>query len=360
MVEDRRNFQRVGLDSPVSVLLDDRACGAVLDLSEQGLAVSGPAYWRPGEVLPFAFDLPEGGGRIHGSAKIVWKDESAYRMGLYFQDLADRSREQLMNWVSARVYTMWPPQAEEESREPVLAMQAALPLGDRVFEESREVSEVDSTLPPAPHAPSQLFEPANLEPEAAETLYPPNQSSRVISPIGLVLSGALLLLICVYAVHFFRGVRNNAQAAATANSAQPKSEANANIDANTVAKADVNAIAGAAPKIETTPSAKAEASAPAPAVQTQPMLSPISSQAARLEAPGFILQVGAMSHQANADALAADLRKNNYPAFVYSRGSDGFYRVAVGPFRDEKSPVKTKAQLEKRGLKPFLRAWAPE
>ena len=67
-----------------------------------------------------------------------------------------------------------------------------------------------------------------------------------------------------------------------------------------------------------------------------------------------------MTQQSNADALAENLRKNKFPAFVFQRGSDRFYRVAVGPFSNAKSPIKTKADLEKRGLKPFLRTWAPE
>ena len=67
-----------------------------------------------------------------------------------------------------------------------------------------------------------------------------------------------------------------------------------------------------------------------------------------------------MTHEDNADALAVDLQQRNFPAFVYRRGTDRFYRVAVGPYSDEDSPVRVKGELEKQGLKAFLRRWVPE
>lgn len=347
MIEDRRQFQRVIVDSPVSIFLDKRVCGPVLDLSEQGLAVSGAASWSTGEVLPFAFELPEEGGQIYGRAKIVWKDESSYRMGFHLLDLADRSREQLMQWVSARVYTMSPSGFEQESQQPMVAKQAALPLGDPVFENRGDAAESDlEASAPVPHGPGKEFEPANLESTVPESLNRYDSPSRYDSSnrtIGLAFATLLLLLICGFGVHVWRGARNSAQAAT--------STAEAKTDANAAANTDTNVTA--------------KTVAPAPAIPAEPPPSPsappaISSQAARLDLPGFILQVGAMTQQRNADALAEDLRKEKFPAFVFQRGPDRFYRVAVGPFSNEKSPVKTKADLEKRGLKPFLRTWAPE
>ena len=347
MIEDRRQFQRVIVDSPVSIFLDKRVCGPVLDLSEQGLAVSGAASWSQGDVLPFAFELPEEGGQIYGRAKIVWKDESAYRMGFHLLDLADRSREQLMQWVSARVYTMSPSGSEQESQQPMVATQVALPLADPDFQDRSDVREIDfEASAPVPHVPGEEFEPANLEstvPESLNRYDSPNRYDSSNRTIRLAFATLLLLLICGFGVHVWRGTRNSAQAAASAAETKTDAIAAAKTDTNEVAKTD----------------------APAPAIPAEPAPSPsappaISSQAARLDLPGFILQVGAMTEQRNADALAENLQKNKFPAFVYQRGSDRFYRVAVGPFRDEKSPVKTKADLEKRGLKPFLRTWTPE
>src|ERR1019366_10336007 len=101
MAQDRRHFQRVGLDSPLLVLLDNSKNSLLFDICQEGLAVGGLAAGRPYEVIPFAFDLPERNGRIQGSAEIVWTNESEHRTGLHFLDLADTSREQLISWISA-------------------------------------------------------------------------------------------------------------------------------------------------------------------------------------------------------------------------------------------------------------------
>src|ERR1035441_4091271 len=98
MAQDRRQFQRVGLDSPLLVLLDESKYSFLFDLCEEGLAVGGLAARRSYEVITFAFDLPEGNGCIQGRAEIVWTNESERRTGLHFVDVADTSREQLIKW----------------------------------------------------------------------------------------------------------------------------------------------------------------------------------------------------------------------------------------------------------------------
>lgn len=93
-----------------------------------------------------------------------------------------------------------------------------------------------------------------------------------------------------------------------------------------------------------------------PSSTTTPLPSPTS----RLDLSGFILQVGAMAHEENADALAETLQKRDYPAFVFKRAADRFYRVAVGPYSDEDSSARVERELEKQGLKAFRRRWRPE
>ena len=67
-----------------------------------------------------------------------------------------------------------------------------------------------------------------------------------------------------------------------------------------------------------------------------------------------------MAHEENADALAEALQKRDYPAFVFKRAADRFYRVAVGPYSDEDSSARVVRELEKQGLKTFRRRWRPE
>ena len=76
--------------------------------------------------------------------------------------------------------------------------------------------------------------------------------------------------------------------------------------------------------------------------------------------PGFVLQVAAMKHEENADALAKTLHQRNFPVFVFRRGAGSFYRVAIGVYGDADSAVKVKDELERQGFKAILRRWLPE
>jgi cell division septation protein DedD len=79
-----------------------------------------------------------------------------------------------------------------------------------------------------------------------------------------------------------------------------------------------------------------------------------------LDQSGFVLQVAAMQHEENADALAAILRQKNFPVFVYERGPGSFYRVAIGVYGDADSAAKVKDELERQSFKADLRHWVPE
>jgi HlyD family secretion protein len=76
---------------------------------------------------------------------------------------------------------------------------------------------------------------------------------------------------------------------------------------------------------------------------------------------GFALQVAAMNHKENADALAASLQKKNFPAFVFTSGSAPVYRVEVGPYADATRAHLAEEQLRKNGFAAVLKygSWNP-
>ena len=104
VVQDRRQYQRLVPDSPLSVSLGESKSGLLFDLCEAGLAVDSLAPESQDELISIAFNLPEGGARIQSRAKIAWTSESRHRIGVRFVDLAEISRQQLREWVCARVY----------------------------------------------------------------------------------------------------------------------------------------------------------------------------------------------------------------------------------------------------------------
>ena len=78
-----------------------------------------------------------------------------------------------------------------------------------------------------------------------------------------------------------------------------------------------------------------------------------------LDQPAFVLQVGAMTFEKNAIALAESLQQKNFPAFVSRRENDRFYRVFVGPFSDVDSTLRVKEQLKGQGFDALRSPWSP-
>lgn len=76
----------------------------------------------------------------------------------------------------------------------------------------------------------------------------------------------------------------------------------------------------------------------------------VPAPAASAKLSGFVLQVGAMTHRENADALVASLRQKSFPAFVLARDGDRFYRVDVGPYPDVANARIAKTELKDGGF----------
>ncbi len=83
-----------------------------------------------------------------------------------------------------------------------------------------------------------------------------------------------------------------------------------------------------------------------------------SSRSSVVSAPlvpsgAVILQVAALEKQDDALALANSLQKKHFSAYVQTPRKDKFYRVQVGPFKDQKSADAAKKGLESAGFKAF-------
>jgi hypothetical protein len=312
MVENRRQYPRLIPDSPVLTSLGESKSGLLLNLCEAGLAVDGVVPQGPDEVVSLAFDLPEDNGHIQARAKIAWTSDSGHRTGLRFVDLADTSRQQLKHWILATVDTTGLATTEEGPAEPVFISHVRDALTSHL--KSAEV-------------PLQLrreSEPEKPDVRGEEGLSRYAKSRHLT---GLLLAGVLMSSAFVFSLGYYFGsmwYSQRAKSPAAAKVPQPTSQ-------------------GSMAPVNQSPA-------------TTPTLPPTIS----LEHPGFVLQVGAMTHEDNADELAQALRQRNLPAFVFRRGTDRFYIVAVGPYSDADSTVTVKAELEGQGFQAILRRWTPE
>jgi cell division septation protein DedD len=67
----------------------------------------------------------------------------------------------------------------------------------------------------------------------------------------------------------------------------------------------------------------------------------------------IVLQVAALVKQDDALAIAGNLQKKHFSAYVQMPQKDKFYRVQVGPFKDKKAADAAKKGLENEGFKAF-------
>jgi len=100
--------------------------------------------------------------------------------------------------------------------------------------------------------------------------------------------------------------------------------------------------------------------APAPQPQQEPEKAPVAetAAAAKVNAPVsttgmWAVQMGSFSSQANAEKLAAELRKQGFAAFLseLSTSSGELHRVRIGPQKDRESAEAMAERLRKAGHK---------
>ena len=296
MLQDRRQYQRVIPDQPLLVRCGESQCRLLSDLSEEGLAIDDLGPGVSAQIIPLMFDLPNGRGHIQANGKIAWTNDSEKRTGLRFVDLAGTSRQQLKQWISATVVdTRELPLAEEE---PV-----QLPVSL-----THQTDFVDfHALQPMPNEGSSSYGASHY--------------------LTWVVLGALSLFSGVALVHHYLGGPGSGW--------QTKEIM-------------------AAGRVADIPPADPIASA-----KLSPVATPSLPTTLPLDVPGFVLQVAAMKHEDNADALAKNLQEKNFPAFVFKRGASPFYCVAVGAYSDPDSAVKVKDQLKAQGFQAILKHWSP-
>jgi DedD protein len=117
-----------------------------------------------------------------------------------------------------------------------------------------------------------------------------------------------------------------------------------------VTEAKTSAPAGNEPKPEQAPAK----TAPATTVAKADVVPATPASAAPESATGmWAVQLGSFSNQANAERLAADLRKSGYAAFLsqLDTSSGSLHRVRVGPQKDRESAETVAGKLSGAGHK---------
>jgi len=95
----------------------------------------------------------------------------------------------------------------------------------------------------------------------------------------------------------------------------------------------------------------------ATSAKSSPASSPVKTT---VSAPGiphgsYLLQVAALRTESDAIAVAKELQKKKFPAFVQTPQGDKYYRVQVGPYTDQKAMQAAKKGLETAGFKAIIK-----
>jgi DedD protein len=80
-----------------------------------------------------------------------------------------------------------------------------------------------------------------------------------------------------------------------------------------------------------------------------------NERAAVAQNGSFTVQVAAVRHQEDAEALLGALRKKEYPVFLASATSDSLFHVQVGPFTNQKEAESMRARLAGDGYNAILK-----
>jgi cell division septation protein DedD len=328
MVPERRQFARLTPRAPLFVHLDESKRGLVLDVGEGGLAVASLVPTSPDEIISLAFDLPEADVHIQAKAEIAWTRDSGHLSGARFVDLADASRQQLEQWVSARADAareLATRTAPAEPTQPSLAADTTDASATSVPQVQKDSIEPGSRFSLIPLQLTGEF--------STKDKLQGNENSSSEGPSRYPVKLFLAVMLLSWALVFL-GYRMGIM------------DVSPHVTQVTAS---------------TKPSAASSKSSIDP-VDRSSLATSLPSNAVSWNDPGVVLQVGAMAEEANADALAEILQKRNFPAFVFKRGGDRFYKVAVGPFNGAHadSTAKVRNDLEKQGFTPILKPWLPE
>lgn len=308
-------------DSALLVSLGRTRRGFLCDLSEGGIALDGFLPQNPGEILPLAFRLPDGGEVVEAIAQVVWTCDSRHRTGVRFVELADRTREQIKQWLSGHVFMLEaePSEDAEKTMEDRRDRRSSSVLAAAGGHEPLRVAMTTAEAQAIPSVPGETDYPLS-GPKKMGDHY------QTTYPFGPVLSALALCAVFVGLGYYLPNMVIG-----------PKTRAAQQI-AEFSKLHPVPSVSAVSDGLKTDQGNRPEQSTLGAPVKATVAASTESTARARNEesakGSGFVLQLAAMTHKENADALVETLRKKNFPAFVRGRTGDRFYRVDVGPYPD--------------------------
>ena len=145
----------------VTVNLDDRDAGLMVDIGEAGLAVQALARIKPGATTTLQFELPDTSTRIEATGTVAWVDPGSGRAGIHFETVPEAVAASLKEWLGVATVTSPAPPALA-----VAAMAAPAPPQEAAPGKLAETVEIAApAIPPSLTGESKVAEIAALQRE---------------------------------------------------------------------------------------------------------------------------------------------------------------------------------------------------
>lgn len=348
--------------------------GDILNISPSGLALQTDHELNDDELPKMRFQLSQAPAWIEAKGRIAWRNDSKKVAGVEFIDLSAETRKQILLSIFLTSDDSEFPK-KNAPLEKTEQLNGAMGISEPTFPflESTNVELVpedqsQQLIFPSVQSPTETHDAGTVsesaiaakvtsgsgveavsEDQRQQSISPAIQSPAEVHDPGTVsenakaarLAGGFgkagrlvgLSLVVVLLLLAFLPLRHYLQKAGTSQK-----------DRETTTEPNLPRPSS---KIPATPNPEPSLNHPAPTSNPGPSM----------DHSAFVLQVGAMVHEENANALAESLRQMNFPASVIKSPADRFHRVVVGPYNGVDATLRAKKQLEKRGFRPIRKGW---
>jgi cell division septation protein DedD len=380
-----------------SVLAGESNCGRVLNISPNGLALQTDTELVGDEFPHFRFRLSPSLAWVEARGRVVWRNNPRNVVGIEFIGLTEEVQKQIKTWIALRresrqeskpilpvteshrsamseaalnITAPSPPQVSDfvagnrtqAPLAPVAEYAAEASLAQERASDSGAENQGQAPILPAVPSTTETIDARtldsgandlatgnrNLPPIVTPVRPPESHDALIAATVGverrpgkaLKIVGLALLTIFLLLAFFLR-VRHRHEPANIENIEKEEEPARARPPATPLPQ-----------PVQPAPSSERPAArTPQPAFSASSSAAPSPNRKLTLHRPAYVLQVAAMIHEENANALAALLRQENFPAFVVKPSTKRFYQVLVGPYNSADAATEVKNDLEKRGFK---------
>jgi cell division septation protein DedD len=346
-ITDRRSDRRQRVLFS-SVVISESNSGRILDISPKGLALQTDSA-LVGDAFPnFRFKFSPTLSWVEAKGRVVWRNNSKNMVGIEFIGLADEVHKQIRTWMDSK--------KELSGIGAVILGPAPVPVMASASATSVLVSPASNSvdLSAESQSPAATLTPVGDRTDTLDVgttaIDVPGgnidrRSRKAVWFVGLALVATVLVASFFLQRLHLRGLSNSKKSAEIAHVA-PSPE----LPARPVPPTHL------ALPTKPAPSSK-PVTPPQPVPPAKRSSVPSLNQKSSLNAPAFVLQVGAMVHEENANALAASLRAMNFPAFVMKLPTERFHHVLVGPYDSVDAATAVRKDLEKRGFQTIRSEW---